>query len=175
MKPIQLDRRERFGLLCGCVALLLVTFMLVYIPLGPRKRHEDSRRELAGLQRQLGMTRMLLAEERQRVQRQEKFMRLLERREKRFEIFAFMNRVLSETNLRGRAQLDNLRTVTRLASDDQPRVRLQLHGVALEELINLLHKVYGSENLVVVQKADLRPAPNDKGLNCDLTFVSVKG
>lgn len=170
---MKVDRREQLGLICGFVALLMVVFMLAYIPLDPHKRYEDSRQKLTGLQRQLSIIQLLLDEEKQRVQSQEKFMRLLQERDKRFEIFAFMNRVLSETDLLGRAQLETLRS-RRLVSDDQPRVRLQLRGVSLEELINLLHKVYSSENLVVVQKADLRPAANDKGLNCDLTFVTVK-
>ena len=46
--------------------------------------------------------------------------------------------------------------------------------VPLKELVSLLHDLYSGDALVSVYKVDtMRPAPSGKGLDCDVTFMTI--
>ena len=105
-------------------------------------------------------------------------MELLKTRPPGFDLWSFVNTVLTSTNLKERANLENSnkpRTTRGEASEDVTMVRLRLEGVTLTELTDLLYAVYSSNNLVVVNKVDyLRPASSGKGVECSLTLLSPK-
>ena len=46
--------------------------------------------------------------------------------------------------------------------------------VVQRELVSLLHDLYAGDTLVSVYKVDtMRPAPSGKGLDCDVTFMTI--
>ncbi len=168
-----LSRREQIGLACGIVALLLVVFMLIYVPMGPKKRYERSLSDLESLRNQLRVTRLLKADEAARLRNQAPLMKRLEARPANFELFSAVDKLLKNHNLKDRASLKDDRG--RNQSPKQLRVRLELEGVSLAELVDFLYTVHASENLMAVYKVNrLTPHARNQGLDCDLVLVSVK-
>ncbi len=174
LKQLNLDRRELVSLACGAVALLLVLFLAVYIPAGPKKDYEDSVAELDSLRSQLKLTKQLEREEEQRIAAQERLAEMLKERDASFDLFSFVEEVLRRTALREHATLDN-ETSSRRVSAKQPMVKLEFDGVSLQELVGFLHELYASENLVAVYRVDrLEPKANKRGLECRMTLVTLK-
>lgn len=170
-------KRENTGLMFSIIAIVLVLFMMFLIPTGPMKKYKATERELAHLEDELEVVRQAKQDEMARLQRQEEVMRRLEARPANFDLWSFMNRVLTETGLKDHANLENYRP--RLIRSQEPEdvtlVRLRLNGIVLADLIDVLHAVYSSENLIVVHKVDyIRPASSDQGLECSLTLLSPK-
>jgi hypothetical protein len=173
MSTMNLDRREKSGLILGVVALTAAVLLALYIPAGPRKTFVDSERKLDNLRDELVMAHSFLQMEKQRLEEQEELMRNIESRSRSFELFSYVNDTLRETNLWDRAQLDN--DNSRRASPKRPSVKLRLDGVNLQELIDFLHKIYASNNVVAVEKMDrLEPVSNERGLECIMTLVTIK-
>ena len=53
-------------------------------------------------------------------------------------------------------------------------VQLRLQGVAFEQLVDFLHQIYSGDRLIALYKLDfLRPSPTEKGLDCDITLVTL--
>ena len=169
---LNLDLREKIALSLGILATLLVVILAIYVPTGPRKWYAESERELALLREELELQELFRQEEEDRLNRQKVLMEKLEGRPDNFSLFTYVDNLLNSTGLRGRAQLEQYRP--RNISAKQPMVQLRLQGVAFEELIDFLYKVYSANNLIAVYKMDyLRPAPTDRGLDCDITFVTL--
>ena len=169
---LNLDLREKIALSLGILATLLVVILAIYVPTGPRKWYAESERELALLREELELQELFRQEEEDRLNRQKVLMEKLEGRPDNFSLFTYVDNLLNSTGLRGRAQLEQYRP--RNISAKQPMVQLRLQGVAFEELIDFLFKVYSANNLIAVYKMDyLRPAPTDRGLDCDITFVTL--
>ncbi len=169
---INLDVREKFALGLGLLALLLVIALAVYVPLGPRKGYLASEKELASLRSELELQILFKMEEAARLEKQKALMEKLEVRPAGFSLFTHVDNLLTGTGLRGRAQLEQFRP--RDASPRQPMVQLRLQGVSLEELVDFLHRIYEGNNLIAAYKMDyLRPSPTEKGLDCDITFVTL--
>lgn len=170
---LELDRRERVALVCAFLALWMVFAMLVFIPMVPQKKYRGSQDRLAETRRELQMKEMLKADEEDRLRRQEKVMERLNARPQNFELLSFLNTKLKDANLSGRFALENYRT--RQSSPKQPMAQLKLQGVALDELVDFLHAIYSGNSLVVMYKLErLRPATNNKGLDCELILATVK-
>ena len=167
-----LDTREKIALGLGLLASLLAILLAVYVPTGPRKGYIESQQQLASIKTDLELQMAFKNEERDRLEKQKALMEKLEERSGDFSLFTYVDNLLTHTGLRGRAQLEQYRP--RNASPHQPMVQLRLQGVATEELVSFLHRIYGGSNLVAVYKVDyLRPAANEKGLDCDITFVTL--
>jgi len=170
------DKRENTGLLFGIIAIVLVLFMLFLIPTGPMKKYKATQNELVGLQEELQVLEQAKAAEQARLQSQEQVMELLKARSPNFDLWSYINTVLTHTDLKDRANLENYRprTTRNNKSEDVTMVRLRLVGVTLTELTDMLYTIYSSKNLVVVHKVDyIRPA-SDKGLECSLTLLSPR-
>lgn len=168
----ELDKRERGTVFFAVLFLLLAVFMLFYVPGTWGKRYQQARERVTQKQQELQLAQLEKLEEEERVQRQEKMLAILNARDPRFDLFSFINRVVGEAGLKERARLENGRR-PRGFSEKHPLVDLELTGVSLEELIDLLHAVRNSNNLVAVYKMDLEPVTKQQGLHCEITFVSV--
>ena len=170
--PYNLDMREKFALALGLLATMLAIALAVYVPLGPRKGYIKSESELASLKQEYELQIMFKLDEDERLQKQKALMEILKKRPPEFSLFTHVDNLLTSTNLRARAQLEQYRP--RNASPKQPMVQLRLQGVSSQELIDFLHKIYADNNLIAVYKLDyLRPATNEQGLDCDITFVTL--
>lgn len=169
---LNLDLKEKIALFLGILASVMVLLLAVYVPVGPRKWYKDSQAELASVKEELQLQTLFRQEEEERLNKQKVLMEKLKGRPAEFSLFTYVDNLLTSTNLRNRAQLEQYRP--RNASPKQPMVQLRLQGIDFKELVDFLHKVYSSGNLIAVYKMDyLRPAPNEKGLDCDITFVTL--
>lgn len=167
-----LEPRDRIGLMFVCFVAVLVLMIAAYIPRGPRQRWLNAENALAASKSALQGKLLEYADQQDRLARQKQLMELLEKRSADFSLFAFMDSLLNKTGLRSKAQLEQYRP--RGASPRQPMVQLRMQGVALSELVDLLHGVLKPENVVAVYKVDaLKPAVTGKGLDCDITFATV--
>ena len=167
-----LDFREKVALSVGILALALVLALALYVPMGPRKWYLQSQRDLASAREDLKLQQLFKLEETERLNRQKALMEKTAGRPADFSLFAYLDALLAKTNLRNRAELEPYRI--KEASQKQPMVQLRLREVSLEELVGFIYEVYSSGNLIAVYKMDyLRPAPAEKGLDCDITFVTL--
>lgn len=174
----QLKGKDKVGLACAAIAVALVAFMACFIPLGPYKDYQGSKRQVARLKEQLDRALETEAEERQDLERQEELMARIRQRAPDFDLSSFIIKTLKELDLDKRADLTKEKPNTRLLGETAANlsmVQLKLEGVNREELVDLLHRVYDSDNLVVMHKLDsLRPGRGEHGLDCDVTFVAPK-
>ena len=167
-----LEPRDRIGLMFVFFVAVLVLMIAAYIPRGPRQRWLNAENALAASKSALQDKLLEYADQQDRLARQKQLMELLEKRSADFSLFAFMDSLLNKTGLRSKAQLEQYRP--RGVSPRQPMVQLRMQGVALSELVDLLHGVFKPENVVAVYKVDaLKPAVTGKGLDCDFTFATV--
>lgn len=168
----KLDTREKIALYLGILACVLAFILAVYVPAGPRKWYAQSERELESLQEELQLQQLFYLDEAERLNKQKVLMEKLENRKPGFSLFTYVDNLLTSTGLRAGAQLEEYKP--RDTSPRQPMVQLRLQGVAFEQLVEFLHKVYGENNLIALYKLDyLRPSPTEKGLDCDITLVTL--
>lgn len=168
----ELDKRERGTIFFAVLFLLLALFMLFYVPNSWGKRYKDAKQSVAQKQQELKLKQLEKIEEEERVQRQEQMLQILQAREPRFNLFSFITRVVGETGLRERAVVQDARRPRDL-SEKHPLVDLELTGVSLQELIDLLYAVRKSNNLVAIYKMEVSPVVREQGLQAEITFVSV--
>jgi len=119
------------------------------------------------------LARLTKMEEEMRLESQQVLMDRVKGRPQNFELLTFIDRLLVDNNLKDRAQLAYFRGAR--ASNEQPMVDLRLSNVGLQELIDFLHAMYNSNNLIAMYKLDsLRPANNRQGLDCTITLATLK-
>lgn len=187
MKEPKTDKRTKAqaspGLTVSIIAGAFVVFMVVFTYAVPYKRYRDSERDVAGLRQRVSQLHLAKESEEARLRSQEELTERLKDRKPNFDLWSFMNTMLTETKLKERAVLENskLRSDRRGAlsgkgaSEDVTAVQLKLSGVTLSELVELLHKIYAANSLVVMYKLDyLRPTNDNKGLECNITFLTPK-
>lgn len=162
------------------IAASLVTAMIVYIPLGPVKKYRDSKDKLAELRDRYTMVEKVRVGEERRLRDQEQLMALLKERKPGFELWAFMNTVLTDAKLREHADLQQ----TKVSKADKKgaavaegvaMVQLKLVGISLQDLVTLLHSIYASNNLIAMYRVDyIKAATDNKGIDCSMVFLTPK-
>lgn len=173
MATSDLDKRDKATLLFAAIFMLLALFMAIYVPGTLGKRHQSARAQLEQKEQELQLAQLDLMAEQERVQRQEKLLAILNARDPRFDLFSYVNAAIKEAGLTDRAKLQ-IAPTTRSSSPRHPMVELELTSVSLAEVIELFYKVGGSNNLIGVHKMTLEPAEREKGLQCEVTFVTLK-
>ena len=54
-------------------------------------------------------------------------------------------------------------------------VQITLRNVSMKEIIDLMHGLYASNNLILMQRLTyLKPSPDGKGLECAVVMISPK-
>jgi len=170
-------QQTRWESLACLVAVIFVIFMALFIYTGPWKKYKQAESQLDELKQRVAQLNDAKKSESARLQGQEQVTAQLRERKPDFDLWSFMNGLLTETNLKNRANLENAkpRGEKREALTEVAMVQLRLTGVTLGELVDLLHKVYASKDLIVLYRMDhLRTAGDNKGLDCDLTFMTPR-
>lgn len=92
------------------------------------------------------------------------------RQGERFNLYDYTNSTLARVGLRDRMQLEK-----KVSSDRLDVVRVTLNNVSLQEFVDLLHTLGEGGHLVTVQNLTyLRPAPEDKGLECSMLLAAPR-
>lgn len=175
MNNLQLDRNEQIGVVLCSVAVIALIFLGMYIATGPKKAYERSRADLQGVVDQLGTLQALKVSEEDRVQRMSTLMETLKSREASFDLLGFVDKLMTEKGLKGtNANFENARR-GREASPNMQLVSLSLSSVGMNDIVDVLHGIYASNNLIIVQSIDrMRPAESGQGMDCNLTLASLK-
>lgn len=172
MAFMKLQDRERRMVIGGGLAALAIVLYLVGE--GPLQAYSESADKL-----QQARDRLVQAEKLHnsviRKREEQEVLRQKLASKPGFDLLQFVAGKVREGGLATRANIDNSgRAVT--GSAELAAVRVGLRGVSLEELVDFLHKIYASGNLVVLHNLDqLEPAADKKGLDCEMTFVAPRG
>lgn len=171
MAGMKLQDRERRTLIVGGIAAVLIVGYLVGE--GPFRAYGESEEKLGQARDRLRQAqaihqRVLKNREEQAILREQL------RGTPGFDLLTFVNGAVREGGLAARASIDNTgRAVT--GSNELTSVRVSLEGVSLSELIDFLHHIYASGNLVVLHNLDrLVPASDRKGLDCEMVLVAPR-
>ncbi len=165
----KLRKRERVVIAIGVVTL---TLLAVSKPIsGTLDTYSKSAGQLLQAQDRLLTAQLYRAEVEMDRRGGEAIVSKIGAREPQFSLYTFVTRSVSAAKLQDRHQL-----VTASAAGSRfERVQLTLTGVSMKELVNLLHKIYSSDNLIVLQKLDhLRATRDGKGLEFSATFTAPK-
>jgi len=166
------DKRSQVGLILGILAITLVVMLALFIPAGPRRASMKSQTVLEDARTELQTQEVARRDEADRLARQKQLMEILAKRPASFDLFAHVDGLLNKQGLRDRAQLEQFKPHNGTAGE--PMVQLRLEGVAFDEIISLFHSLYSGGNLIAVYKMDsMRPATTGKGLDCDVTLVTL--
>lgn len=94
-------------------------------------------------------------------------------RDKRFDLYSFTNKCLRDLELHNRAALQSRGSM--FSGGGLDGVQLTLRGVSMEEIVNVLHVMYDSSNLITLQRLNhLRVARDGEGLDCQMTLMAPK-
>jgi hypothetical protein len=132
---------------------------------------------VAGLKDQLKLAYESKAAQEARLHGQETLMAKLRERQPSFDLWSFLNSTLSDAKLKDKATLENYkpRADKKSVTDYVNMVEMSISGVTLNELIDLFHKVYASNNLITIYRMEhIRAASGGKGLECKVIFLSPK-
>lgn len=173
MRKLQLNPRDRLGLLLAALAVTVVLAWLSYMPAGPLKRYRESIQEVETLKSNLLVAQLARLDEQQRVEAQKWIKKGIEERGPAFKLMTFLDDVVREKELGGRAQLQNQSPPRGV--ENVELVNISMENVSLPELVDFLHSVYASGKLVVVYNLSfLGPGPENQGLECRVTFLTLK-
>ena len=171
MANLKLQEREKRMLVGGAIAAVVIVGYLVGE--GPLRVYGESEQKLEQARDRLKQARAI---HNSVVRKREEDAVLQQSMAGKpgFDLLTFVNGVVREGGLSTRANIDNNnRAVT--GSSGLASVRVGLRGVSLAELVDFLHKIYGSGNLVVLHNLDqLVPAADKQGLDCEMVFVAPR-
>ncbi|MBI5093199.1 MAG: type II secretion system protein M [Candidatus Hydrogenedentes bacterium] len=170
MAKLNLQPRDRRVLAIGAIVLLVWG---VYLGAqGPIKKYQLSKKNVTEARDRIKKLRTFEADIESDRSGQTAFKTVAAARPRGFDLFVYLKN-LSDTDLKGRADLKVQSNATLGGAYSQ--VQLTMNGVAIDEVVNFLHKVYASKNLIAVPQVDyLRLTRDQKGLECRLTFVSPR-
>ncbi|HNR29261.1 MAG TPA: hypothetical protein PKI11_00085 [Candidatus Hydrogenedentes bacterium] len=173
MRDLNLTPRERLGMLMAAFAVTLVLAGVLYMPAGPLKWYRASTQEVESLQRGLLLAQLSRVDEEQRVEAQKWIKNAMQERGVGFNLMTFLSQVVQQKGLVGRAQLQNQSPPRGV--ENVELVNVSFEGMTLTELLDFLHAVYASGKLIVVYNMNfLGPGPHDRGIDCRLSFLTLK-
>lgn len=169
-----LDTRDKGTVAFAILFLVLAVFMAVYVPNSWGKRYTAAKSQLAQKKQELQLAQLDKMTELERVRSQQQLLEQLNARGAGFSLFPFINSMVGEAGLSERAKLGNDQSSRNKKQwPKHPMVELELNGVSLNEVVDLLFKIRSSQNLVSIYKLEMEPAVRDRGLRCEITFVSI--
>ncbi|HOF41154.1 MAG TPA: hypothetical protein PLD73_13870 [Candidatus Hydrogenedentes bacterium] len=177
MAKVAMQKREKMVVLIGAVVVAVIVSQWLFSGLGPFKAYHQSIREVEAARLRLLDAQVVRDEALGRLQSSVALEGKLRSRGA-FGLYSYVDRALQAQNLKGgqgvRATLETQNTAVRSGAFEA--VKLHLEGVSMEELLNLLLRIYSGENLIVLDRMDeLRPADDGRGLVCDLVFIAPRG
>lgn len=161
--------KKRASILVG---IAIVVFLAIGLPAlrGFSAKYERSQAQLEQTRNRVIMARdlretILIEREGNRALAEQ-----IRKRGGRFDLYSFVNTVLRENNLQGKGILQSKRL---FSGGNIDGVQLSLQGVNMKELVDLVHALYASQNLIALQRLNhLRPARNGRGMDCEMVFMA---
>jgi len=171
MAIFKLHDRERRMLIGGGIAFAVI--LLYLVGESPSQAFRESEQKLEQARERLKQAQTI-HDSVVRTREEQALLRKKLASKPGFDLLNFVNGVVQDGGLSKRATIDNSgRAVA--GSSDLASVRVGLKGVSLIELVDFLHHIYSSGNLVVLHNLDqLVPAADKKGLDCEMVFVAPR-
>ncbi len=167
----KLAARERRLIMIMFSVMICMTIIPIYKNI--TAKHTQSMSQLAQTRERLESsevwrTAILSEREGQKV-----IQKKLKARSRTFDLYALTNQWVKQTGLSGRADLQSRSPAANEAAFDA--VQITLKNINMKELIDFLHTMYDSNNLVTVQRmAFLKPSRDGKGLECSIVMMAPK-
>lgn len=177
MAKVAMQKREKIMVLTGAVFVAIVVSQWAITERGPFKTYHQSIREVEAARVRLLDAMLVRDEALGRLQSSVALEGKLRSRGA-FGLYSYVDRALQAENLKGgqgvRATLETQNTAVRSGAFEA--VKLHLEGVSMDELLNLLLRIYSGENLIILDRMDeLRAADDGRGLVCDLVLMAPRG
>ncbi len=97
----------------------------------------------------------------------------VEARDPSFDLYSFTNASLMQLSMHDNARLQS--QDSRFAGAALDVVQLNLANVNMQQIIDLLHKLHSSGNLIAMQRlGHLQPMRDGKGLECEIVLMAPK-
>lgn len=175
MAGMQLQKRERIMVTVGVLAVVGV--LAYHITQGPLEAYQQVQQEYEEARFSLSQAALWRSEIVQARSSHDALAEYIEARGGNFNLLTFINNTLSEHGLIERADFSNARPgVGGVPAGDFEGVQLHLSGVSMEELIDFLHTLYDSGNLILLSDLRyLRPADDGRGLETEMTVFCPRG
>ena len=167
MAAMQMESREKKALALG--AAIVVAAGLYWLAQGPLEKYRQSQAQLNAVQANLADAKAIHEKVIEIRREEETLERLLAARGTQYDLGTSIYRALQAHGLTDRSETETL-----------PRrgvsaVRLELDGVSMQELVDLLYDIHSSDDLVVLEELrHLRPIPSEKGLMCEMVLITPK-
>jgi hypothetical protein len=175
MNRLQLDRGEQIGVVLCSVAVIALIFLGMYVFAGPRKEYMKSRADLLAAVDNLGAMQNTKQSVEDDARRMSTLLDALKKREAGFSLFGFVDKTIGDLDMRAFANTTNALRGRDSKDSKLDMVQLSLRGVGLKQIVDVLHALYSSHNLIVVQRLDrLSPSQSGNGLDCELVLATLK-
>jgi hypothetical protein len=177
MPKVTMQKREKMVVVVGAAVVAIIIGQWLFSDRGPLSAYRQSVRQVEAARRRLLEAQLIRDEALDRQQSSQALDAVLNERGA-FRLYSHIDQALQAQNLKGgaegsRATLETQNTAVRSASFEA--VKLQLEGVSMDELIELLVRIYSGNNLVVLDRLDeLRPTDSGQGLRCSMVFVAPR-
>lgn len=159
-----LNKRERYAIMIGIGVLgIFLIFQLIIEPIFSAT--EQKKKNLQTKSVMLEQMRQWQAEYDKLTQRSNLSQSRFRNRPKGFTLFAFLNRLAAEAEIKDR--ITNMKPTKKVQKNSPfklSRVEMKLDAITLEQLTNYLYKVETSKNMVEIKKISISKKDNKQRL-----------
>ena len=171
---MEFDTETRNRLAVWLLVLVLIGVMAWWVPAGPRARYIEAREGLEDARLNLQSAQLDQLDEELRLEQQRPIVERLRTRPANFNFFTFLDRTVRDAGLKERAEMSKARAPSR-ESELLELVEVRFSALSLEELVDFMHLVYDANNLIAIYQMNyLRPGRDDQGLECIMTFATLR-
>jgi hypothetical protein len=159
--------------LIGFMFTVMLCMTLIPIYKNVSTRHAQSENQLAQAIQRLDDTRIWRSAIVSDREGQKIIQAQLSARGGSFDLYGATSKWISDTKLDGRANLQSKGLTSREGAIEG--IQITLAHVNMNEILDLLHKMYNSKNMITMQKMPyLRPSRDGKGLECAIVMIAPK-
>ena len=177
MARFNMQKREKLVVGIGAVVVVFIISQWLFSDRGPLRAYSQSERQVEAARRRLLDAQLIRDDALARRQSGQALEEKLGQRGT-FRLYSHVDQALQAEHLKGaagaRATLETQNTAVRSGAFEA--VKLYLDGVSMEELTNVLVRIYSGDNLVVLERLDeMRPSDSGRGLVCNMVLMAPRG
>ena len=160
----KLNRREKYIIYgAGCLLGLLIIIHFVITPFIENKN--QMQRNLQTKKTELAEMRRLQAEHKALKEELQRSQINIDKREKGFTLFSFMDRLAGQAGIKDRiSYMKPSNTIQKNSNYRLSRVEMKIDAVTLEQLTSYLYGIETSKNMVIVKKLSISKKDKNEGL-----------
>ena len=169
---LMLQRREQVLVISvGVLVLLLATFTFVIDPILARAANLDRRLATAG--RQLAELQTLRSDYQRQKRVIDRIDTRLRRQQRNFAIFSYLEQVAGRTGVQDKIQSMNTVASPPNTEYKEDSVEVRMEGVALQQLVEYLHRVENSPQILRIKRLQIGPTRENRQLLSVRLRISV--